>query len=74
MGQQDTNLPVRTIDPNEILRKPLISPRELFETQLLGLSLNGIYKAIAAGQIETIHFGRLKKIPTAPLRRLCGLD
>lgn len=74
MTEQDTRLPVRQIDPNEILKKPLISPRELFETQLLGLSLNGIYKAIAAGQIETVEFGRLKKILTSPLRRRCGLE
>ena len=42
--------------------------------QLLGLSRGSTYKAAEDGTIRTISIGRLKKVPTAWLRRKLELD
>jgi hypothetical protein len=41
---------------------------------VLGLSRGATYSAAAKGQIKTISFGRLRKVPTAWLRQKLRLD
>jgi hypothetical protein len=41
---------------------------------ILGLSRNGAYQAAQRGDIKTVDMGRLKKVPTAWLRRKLELD
>jgi hypothetical protein len=38
----------------------------------LGLSRNGTYEAARRGEIKTLRFGRLRKVPTAWLLEMCG--
>lgn len=42
--------------------------------EILGLGRNSAYSAAERGEIETLRFGRLKRVPTAWLRRKLGLD
>jgi hypothetical protein len=39
-----------------------------------GLSRNGSYDAAKRGDFPTIDVGRLKKVPTAALRKLLGIE
>ena len=41
---------------------------------VLGLSRGATYSAAERGEIKTIRFGRLKRVPTAWLRQKLGLD
>jgi hypothetical protein len=41
--------------------------------QALDLKRGATYAAAAAGQIQTLQFGRLKRVPTAWLRAQLGL-
>jgi hypothetical protein len=41
---------------------------------ILGLCRNATYDAAARGDIKTVQFGRLKRVPTAWLRQKLGLD
>jgi len=41
---------------------------------LLGLGRSSAYEAVRRGEIPTIRFGRLIRVPTASLRRLVGID
>jgi hypothetical protein len=41
---------------------------------ILGLSRGATYDAAARGDIKTVRFGRLKRVPTAWLRQKLGLD
>ena len=41
---------------------------------ILGLSRGATYSAAAKGDIKTVSFGRLRKVPTAWLRQKLGLD
>jgi hypothetical protein len=41
---------------------------------ILGLSRNATYDAAQRGDIKTVGMGRLKKVPTAWLRRKLELD
>ena len=41
---------------------------------ILGLSRGSTYAAAERGEIKTVPFGRLKKVPTAWLRAKLGLD
>jgi hypothetical protein len=41
---------------------------------ILGLSRNGAYQAAQRGDIKTVDMGRLKKVPSAWLRRKLELD
>ncbi len=50
------------------------TPQELFETGVYPCSRNGIYSAIARGEIETIRVGRKIAVVCAPLRRRLGLE
>ena len=42
--------------------------------RILGLSRASVYKGAGDGSIKTVSFGRLKKVPTAWLRRKLELD
>jgi hypothetical protein len=42
--------------------------------KILGLGRNAAYGAAQRGEIETLNFGRLKKVPTTWLRKKLGLD
>ena len=59
-------------DPRETLNEPTISPKQLHEAKVLPLSLNGIYEACKAGEIENFRCGKKIIIPTAPLRKKIG--
>jgi hypothetical protein len=41
--------------------------------KVLGLKRDSAYAAAAAGQIKTLRFGRLMRVPTAWLRQQLGL-
>jgi hypothetical protein len=56
------------------LRENVVLPLWPDVGQALGLGRNSTYSAAERGDIETIHFGRLKRVPTAWLRRKLGLD
>ncbi len=42
--------------------------------ELLGLTRNKAYEAAAKGEIPTLRFGKRLVVPTAPLRRMLGLE
>jgi excisionase family DNA binding protein len=50
--------------------KPLVIPLWPDAGQALGLSKNTTYEAARAGQIPTVRFGRLYKVPLRALERL----
>jgi excisionase family DNA binding protein len=41
--------------------------------RLLGLGRDASYRAAAEGRIPVLQFGRLKRVPTAALRKMLGL-
>ena len=41
---------------------------------LLGMSRSGAYNAIRDGNIPNIKIGRLIRVPSAPLRKLLGIE
>jgi hypothetical protein len=41
---------------------------------ILGLGRGSAYEAAKSGEIKTIQFGRLKRVPTAWLKAQLGLD
>lgn len=53
----------------KLLAKPGITPEELFKSDLIPVSLNGIYEACRRGEIENFRVGRKIVIPTAPLKK-----
>jgi hypothetical protein len=54
----------------QLLSKPTITVPEA--GQIIGLSRNHAYAAAGRGEIPTIRFGGLLKVPTASLKRkLC---
>lgn len=42
--------------------------------ELLGMSRSGTYNAIRDGNIPNIKIGRLIRVPSAPLRKLLGIE
>lgn len=40
----------------------------------LGLSRNSAYEAAKKGEITTIRIGNLIRVPTAPLRKMLGME
>ena len=58
----------------EILKRPGISPEQLYKLNLMPVSRNGIYDACNRGEIECFRLGRKIVIPTAPLRRKLGIE
>jgi hypothetical protein len=57
----------------ELLDKPTASVPDVGRV-CFGLRRNGSYEAAKRGDIPTIAIGRLKVVPTAPLRRMLGLE
>jgi hypothetical protein len=49
---------------------------DLWPTAAIALDLSrwGVYEAAKRGEIEVIELGRLKKVPTAPLRKKLGME
>ena len=43
-------------------------------TQALGLSKVGIYRLVREGKIPSIQLGSAWRIPTAPLRKMLGIE
>jgi hypothetical protein len=56
------------------LRENVVLPLWPDTGQALRLGRNSTYSAAEKGDIETISFGRLKRVPTSWLRRKLGLD
>jgi hypothetical protein len=56
------------------LRNNVVLPLWPDAGQALDLRRNATYAAATRGEIETLQFGRLKKVPTAWLRKKLGLD
>jgi hypothetical protein len=56
------------------LRNNVVLPLWPDTGQVLNLKRNATYAAAARGEIKTIRFGHLKRVPTAWLRAKLGLD
>jgi hypothetical protein len=56
------------------LRSNLVLPLWPDTGEILNLRRNATYAAAARGEIKTIDFGRLKRVPTSWLRAKLGLD
>jgi excisionase family DNA binding protein len=56
-------------DPND---RPTLSVDEA--AVLLGISRSACYRAVAAGQVPGLRFGRTWRVPTGPLVSLLGLN
>jgi hypothetical protein len=56
------------------LRDNLTLPLYPDTAEILHLGRNSAYSAAARGEIETLQFGRLLRVPTAWLRRKLGLE
>ena len=63
--------------------KPKVDPRSALQAlivdvttagHLLGVSRNSAYAAVKAGTIPSLKIGRRIAVPTAPLRRMLGVD
>ena len=69
MIEQNSEIP-------EWLRKALAEPTTTIPLagRARGLSRNTAYEAARRGDIQTIDFGRLKRVPTSWLRRILQLD
>jgi hypothetical protein len=59
----------RGFDADEVLRRPAISPEELFKLGLMPLSRAGIYDACARGEFESFRIGKKIMILTESVRR-----
>ncbi|AZZ48006.1 hypothetical protein C5E02_01260 [Rathayibacter rathayi] len=56
----------------DLLRQPTIRPSEW--QRISGQGKGQVYAGIADGQIPSIRIGRSILLPTAPLRRLLGIE
>jgi hypothetical protein len=56
------------------LRENVVLPLWPDTGQALHLGQNSTYSAAERGEIETIPFGRLRRVPTAWLRKKLGLE
>lgn len=56
----------------DLLREPTITVAEA--QQVLGRGKNQMYRDIHEGRVESIRLGRSILVPTAPLRRLLGIE
>jgi excisionase family DNA binding protein len=64
---------MRDTTTDDLLGRPLITVSQA--ARLLGVSRNGAYEAVRRGDIESIKIGsKIIRIPTAPLRRMLGLE
>ncbi len=56
----------------KLLSRPAITPSDALK--VLPLSRNGLYAAIARGEIKTVRLGKKILVPTGPLRQLLGVE
>jgi hypothetical protein len=65
------------IEPDDALRKALFNnltvPVEM-AGRALGLGRNSAYIAVRSGEIPSIKIGGKISVPTAPIRRMLGLE
>jgi hypothetical protein len=64
----------KAVDGVSVLKKPAITPDQLFAAGLLPMSRNLIYAACNTGEIECFRVGKKIIIPTAGLRRKLGIE
>ena len=57
----------------KLLSNPTASVRDVGRV-CFGLSVGASYEAANRGDFPTIRVGRLRKVPTAPLRKLLGME
>jgi hypothetical protein len=62
------------MDVRKLLTDNAVLPLWPETGRLLGLSRSSVYKGAEDGSIKTVSFGRLKKVPTAWLRRKLEVD
>jgi hypothetical protein len=62
------------VDIQKMLRDNAVLPLWPEVGRILGLSRSSVYKGAEDGSIKTVPFGRLKKVPTAWLRRKLEMD
>jgi hypothetical protein len=62
------------MDPaiRELLKKPTISVENA--GRVLDMSRNSAYDAVHRGDIQSVRMGKRFIVPTAPLRRLLGIE
>ena len=65
---------MRADEVKELLDSRALLPLWPETGSILGLCRNTTYEAAARGDIKTVRFGRLKRVPTAWLRQKLGLD
>lgn len=71
-----TTMRALALDP-EIKRailQDLTVPLVPHAASALGLSRSGVYNAAKSGDLPIIQMGRRKVVPTAPLRRMLGIE
>lgn len=56
----------------EQLKQPTVTVK--VASKLLGLGLNAGYRGVAKGDIPSVKIGGAIKIPSAPLRKMLGLE
>ena len=61
-------------DLNKILRTKAVLRLWPETGEILGLTKGATYRGAMSGEIETVRFGRLMRVPTAWLRRKLGLE
>ena len=63
-----------TNEVKELLDSRVLLPLWPDTGNILGLCRNATYDAAARGDIKTVQFGRLKRVPSAWLKAKLGLD
>jgi hypothetical protein len=58
----------------KMLRDKVVLPLWPDAGEVLDLTRGATYAAAARGDIETVQFGRLKRVPTAWLRKKLGIE
>lgn len=57
---------------DKLLKQPTITVEQL--AVVLDCGRDVAYSKVRAGEIKSIRLGRLIRVPTAPLRRLLGME
>lgn len=57
---------------DQLLAQPTLTVADALK--VVPISRNGIYEAIRRGEIQTVKIGKKILVPTAPLRRLLGIE
>ncbi|PPG57579.1 excisionase family DNA-binding protein [Rathayibacter sp. AY1C5] len=64
--------PLNSAEKRALLEEPTITVTQA--ARVLGRGRGQTYEDVAAGRIESIRLGRSILVPTAPLRRLLGIE